>query len=440
MYTRFLKYVTDNNLFCKQDKLLLGVSGGADSVVLAHLINRFGTDFAIAHCNFQLRGGESERDEQFVKELAANYGVEFYNTRFDTRNYALENKISIEMAARKLRYSWFESIRQEGEFQFVLVAHHLDDMLETFLLNISRGTGIRGLSGIKPLNGKVTRPLLFASRKDIEAYAISNMLDFCFDSTNDDVHIKRNAVRHKLIPMFETISPSFRDNLARTICNLAETERVFFEQVNKVTSDLVTSVGGWMFIDKKKLLQYESAKLYLFEILRDFDFSPDTSAQVFDAVDGMAGNQFFSPSHRLVVDRESLIITPVELPVTDIFYIEEEQKDVFDPFEMKITVEPRLPGFKIPGEKHIAVFDFDLIQFPLLIRKWQPGEYFCPLGMSGLKKISDFFIDEKMSIPEKENTWIISSGNQVVWVVGKRIDDRFKILPTTKFVLKMELV
>jgi tRNA(Ile)-lysidine synthase len=440
MYSRFLKYISDENLFSHHERLLLGVSGGVDSVVLAHLINRHNNEFAIAHCNFNLRGDESNDDELFVKELAESHGVKCYVESFSTLDYATEKGISIEMAARELRYRWFEKIRKENGFDKIVVAHHLDDLLETFILNLSRGTGIRGLSGIKPVAGFVVRPLLFATRIEIEAYAQENELDFRFDSSNDDIHIRRNKVRHQILPLLEEMNPSFRANLHRTIQNLSLTEKVYLDRIGEVKRQLVKTENTWTVIDKMRLLELQPVTVYLFEMLRDYGFNADTVGQIAEALVSTSGSQFFSSAYRLVNDREKLIITPIETINKELYYIERDQELVCDPFEMKITIETRLPGYKIPRESHIAVFDLDKINFPLVIRRWQQGEYFRPLGMTDFKKVSDFFIDEKLSIPEKENTWVIASDNKIIWIVGKRIDDRYKITSQTSQVLRMELI
>jgi tRNA(Ile)-lysidine synthase len=439
MYNRFLKFVATEKLFGKHEKLLLGVSGGVDSVTLLHLINRFGNELAIAHCNFNLRGEESDEDEQFVRKLAEENGIKCFVSSFATSDYALEKGISIEMAARKLRYDWFEKIRKQGQYDLIVVGHHLDDVLETFILNLSRGTGIRGLSGIKPKTGYVVRPMLFANRNEIETYADANELAYRFDSSNDDVHIKRNKVRHQILPLLEELNPSFRNNLQRTIQNLNQTEAVFLNKIEEVRAQIMEEEGSWTTIDKGKLNLLSPVSIYLFELLRPFQFNAVTVENIIELLYGNPGNQFFSATHRLVIDREKLIITPIETPNQELYYIEKDQEKVFDPIELSVSIESHLPGYKIPDSNEIAVFDLEKVNFPLVIRKWQIGEYFCPLGMKGLKKLSDFFIDEKFSIPEKENAWVISSDNKIMWIVGKRIDDRFKVTRSTRLILKMKI-
>lgn len=440
MLNDFKEFIEKEELFNENHKLLLAVSGGLDSVVLANLVDQLDNSFGIAHCNFKLRGEDSEADEHFVANLADLYRVPFYVTSFNTREYASEKGISIEMAARDLRYDWFEKIRAENEYDYILVAHHLDDVLETFILNLSRGTGIRGLSGIKPMVGKVVRPLLFAQRKELLTYARTYGVRFNYDISNSDQNIRRNKVRHSILPLLEEINPSFRKNLHRTISYLNETKNVFYEQVESVRNKIVIQNGDWVEVSIEALRNLNPISTYLFEILRPFNFKGEVVNDIINALDSPSGTQFFSVSHRLVIDREKLIVTAIEEPVNDVFYIEKDQEIVSEPIDMRISVQRYSEDYKIPNSSNVAVFDFDELSFPLIIRKWKKGEYFKPLGLDGFKKLSDFFIDQKYSIPEKENAWLMASGNKIAWVIGKRIDDRFKLTPDTKLVLRIELL
>lgn len=440
MYDRFLKYIKDENLFSRTDKLLIGVSGGVDSVVLATLADRLGNEFALAHCNFNLRGEESDGDEQSVRNLAEQLGVKFFNTSFATRDIAEERGVSIEMAARDLRYNWFEEIRFKNGFQWIVVGHHLDDVLETFILNLSRGTGIRGLSGIKPKAGKIVRPLLFALRSEIETFASENDLEFRYDSSNGDIGIKRNLVRHRIMPLLEELNPRFKQNFERTIGYLNETEKVFLQKIDDVRKLVVKEEDDLVKISKTELLKLEPLSIYLFELLRAYRFSSDVVDEICFSIDGISGTQFFSDSHRLIIDRDELIVTCINPVSSELFYIETDTNDIEIPLRLKISTEEVSGKYIFPKDETIAVLDFDKLSFPLVLRKWQQGEYFRPLGMQGFKKLSDFFIDEKYSIPEKENAWILASDNKVVWIVGKRIDDRFKITSATKQLLKLEII
>ncbi|MBN2806307.1 MAG: tRNA lysidine(34) synthetase TilS [Prolixibacteraceae bacterium] len=440
MYDQFLQYIRDEALFTRQHKLLLAVSGGIDSVVLTSLIDRLGNDYALAHCNFKLRGEDADTDEMFVQNLAEKLGVSCYRKSFQTNDYAREKGISMEMAARELRYTWFESVREEQAFDFIVVGHHFDDVMETFLLNLSRGTGIRGLTGIRPKNGLVVRPLLFATRNDIEAYASEHQLEYRHDGSNDDTSIRRNLVRHQLLPLFRQLNPAFTGKLEQSIRFLDETKQVYFQKIEEVRATIVRNEGPRWYIDIKALQELKPLSVYLYELLRPFHFNADVVELINRALNGTPGSMFFSPDYRLVIDREELIVTPLELQGAGLFYIEGSDQFVTEPLPLKLTSLPLESSFVIPKSPDIAVLDADTIQFPLIVRKWKQGEYFRPLGMKGFKKLSDFFIDEHYSIPDKEEAWILASGDQVVWIIGKRIDDRFKITPSTQKVLRIEWI
>jgi tRNA(Ile)-lysidine synthase len=313
-------------------------------------------------------------------------------------------------------------------------------VLETFMLNLSRGTGIRGLSGIKAKAGKIVRPLLFASRNEIEAYAKENEFDFRHDSSNDDTNIKRNKVRHEILPLLEELNPAFKKNLQHTIHTLKETEAVFLDTIESVKKSIVKKEEGWVKISKDEIQNLNPISTYLFELLREYRFKSDVVNEIIKSINTTSGTQFFSETHRLVVDRTDLIITSIKRVKPELFYIEKGVTFVEAPLRMKITFERYAPDFVIPNSIRVAVFDYDKIRFPLVLRKWHKGEYFKPLGMDGFKKLSDFFVDEKYSIPEKENAWILASDNKVVWIVGKRIDDRFKLSDQTKLVLRIEII
>ena len=440
MYDRFLKFIHNEKLYEKSDKLLLGVSGGIDSVVLANLIEKQGNEFALAHCNFNLRGDESDDDEKFVLSLAERFGVKCFLSSFPTKEYASENGVSIEMAARELRYNWFEKIRVENNFDWILVGHHLDDVLETFILNLSRGTGIRGLSGIKAKAGKVVRPLLDFSRADIENFAKELEQDYRHDASNDDINIKRNKVRHQILPLLEELNPAFRKNLHKTIAYLGSTEQVYLSKIEELRKQIIVEENSRLKISITELQKLNPQLAYMYELLRPYRFNAEVIKEIRRALDTNSGNQFYSVSHRLVVDRDDLIITPLETKGQTIFYIEKDVNFIYEPEHLKISVERYHVDFKIPSSSNVAVLDYDKLRFPLVLRKWKTGEYFRPLGMEGLKKLSDFFIDEKYSIPEKEDAWILASEDKVVWIVGKRIDDRYKLTSETKLILRIERI
>ena len=462
MLNQFLENIREKKLFDTGQKILLAISGGIDSMVMLHLFEKSGFDYGIVHCNFQLRGAESDRDEEFVKTQVLIHGVPAFFKRFDTEEYSQINGISIEMAARELRYEYFEKIRAEHGYDFIATAHHSDDLIETFFLNLTRKTGIKGLTGIKDKSGKIIRPMLFASRADIEKFASEQYLEFREDSTNSEVVYQRNFLRHKILPLFAALNPSFKKNLLASIENLKDAETVYngyFEtEKQKVVENatdspfdfaqgdgqtersrsLISFSSPSHSINIKKLLNSSQPRLLLLEILSSFDFNPSVVDEVFQSLNTESGKQFFSKTHRLIKDREKLFVTKLAENQNRIFYIETDDVELFEPFD--ITIE-KLSGkdFKIRKEQNIACLDLEKLEFPLLIRKWQQGDYFQPFGMTGFKKLSDFFIDEKIPVHQKENTWLLCSGEKIVWVMGMRIDNRFRIDKSTRSVLQIEI-
>ena len=437
---QFIRYINENHLFTEADTVLVGVSGGIDSVVLLDLLDKSGFSVAIAHCNFRLRGMESDDDERLVIELTRKYDVALFKKSFDTTGYALENKVSIEMAARELRYQWFETIRASHHFDCIAVAHHRDDQLETFFLNLARGTGLTGLTGMRPKNGKVVRPLLFASRQEIEHYRLENHLDFREDSSNQSLDYQRNKIRHTLLPVMETLNPSFRDGMIRTMSYLEDVSKICDHAIQEAWERVSVRKGNEFFISITELKLLDPLPTYLFEFLKLFGFNSIVVNDIISSLEGLSGKQFLSPTHRLVRDRESLILMPLVSENRKQFYLEAETNELITPVHLKISVLEKNDQFKMTDSHFIACIDRDCVQFPLLIRKWHPGDFFRPLGMKGFKKVSDFFIDSKLSLPEKENVWILANGEQVVWIIGHRLDDRYKITPATKHILKLEMV
>ena len=438
MLARFLEYVEEKQLFEPQQKVLLAVSGGIDSMVLLHLFEKSEFHYGVVHCNFQLRGEESDEDEEFVKNQVLMHGVPFFNTRFETEDFAKVNGISIEMAARELRYNYFEKVRVENNYDFRATAHHQDDLLETFFLNLSRKTGIRGLTGIKEKSGQLIRPLLFANRKEIENFAQANYIGFREDHTNSEVVYQRNFIRHRILPVFAELNPAFKNNLSETINNLRDVEDVFSFFIQKEIKNVISVDGDEVSVSIEKLRQFAFPKVLLFEMLNPYNFNTNVIQQVFKSLENLPGKQFFSKTHRLVKDRKQLFITALPESKNQIFYVESDDIELFAPFDL-IVGKVGGDDFQIVKSSKVACLDMDKLEFPLLIRKWQQGDYFQPLGMTGFKKISDFLIDEKIPVHQKENTWLLCSGQKVVWVMGHRIDNRFKITEETRQVLKIEL-
>lgn len=438
MINRFTHFIEDNNLFKPADRVLLAVSGGIDSMVMWELFDVARYDYAVSHCNFQLRGADSDADEELVFRIAGQRGIKLFVKKFDTREYALLMGISVEMAARELRYKWFEEIRVEEKFRYLATAHHLDDLIETFFINLVRKTGIKGLTGFRPKSGHLIRPMLFTNRKEIEDYAAQKDIEFRTDKTNNELIYQRNFIRHQIIPGLEKLNPAFRNNLAGTMLNLREVEDFYQTEVNRQIKRITTHEGPYYEITVSDLMKLPHPRQVLFEWMSQFGFNPPTIEQVFINPEGDPGRQFYSKTHRLVIDRNKLVVTEATTDINQVFYIEKNDLEIFNPIHLTLY-QADIDHIKIDPDPRFAFIDSDKIQFPLVVRKWNAGEYFQPLGMEGFKKISDFFIDQKLSIPEKENTWIIYSGNKVVWITGQRIDNRFKITNGTKKVLCIRL-
>lgn len=440
MLSSFLKYIEKENLFSTENKILLAVSGGIDSVVMCELFHLAGLKFGIAHCNFQLRDSESDQDEEFVEELSAHYNVSFHNTAFDTHSFAKKNKYSIQVAARELRYTWFEEIRQEYNYNCIATAHHLNDSIETFLFNFSRGTGIAGLHGILPKQRTVVRPLLFATKQEIEAFAKKQKLNFREDSSNASDKYTRNKIRHSIVPLFKKLNPDFEKAAAGTIQRLIDTECIYEHAIASQRAAIVKTTNNITSISIRSLNKLNPLQTYLYEFLKPFNFNSATVDEIQEALTGEAGKQFFSATHRLIKDRDTLIIQELDAKAltSTIYKLKKNQKElVTETFKLQFK---KLKKYKISSANSSATIDFKKLEFPLEIRKWQKGDSFYPLGMKGKKKLSDFLIDKKLSLFEKENTWLLVSGNKIVWVIGLRMDERFKVTETTTEVFQIEFL
>jgi len=438
MQEQFLNNIKEKELFERKQKVLLAVSGGIDSMVLFHLFKDVSFDFGVVHCNFKLRGNESDGDELFVREQVQMHGIPAFFESFETKEYARLKGISIEMAARELRYEYFEQIRVGKGYDFIATAHHQDDLIETFFLNLSRKTGIKGLTGIKEKAGKIIRPLLFASRNEIEKYARKNYIEFREDSTNNQVVYQRNFLRHKILPLFSELNPAFKKNLLASIENMKAAEQVYSGFLTTEKAGVVSKKGEDVLIDIGELQNSSFPKTLLLEILSEYNFNATVVNEVFQSLQNESGKKFFSKTHRLVKDREQLYVSEIKGSDESMFYIEEDDMELFAPFDMTIE-KLDAKDFTIIRDTNCACIDLNEIEFPLLIQKWKQGDYFQPLGMTGFKKVSDFFIDQKIPIHEKENTWLLCSGKKIVWIVGQRLDNRFKVTPQSKQVLKITI-
>ncbi len=424
----------------REQPILVALSGGADSMVLVDILLKLGYSFHAAHCNFHLRKEESDQDERFVFDFCLENNVPLHVTHFDTYSEADREGVSIEMAARDLRYKWFRHIMQEHNFSWLVTGHHGDDMIETFFLNLSRGTGLRGLKGMSCCNGDVVRPLLPFSREEIESYCKKNNISFRTDSSNTDTAFFRNNVRHNIIPVMNELNPSFFDTMMQNFHNLDEVWQIFEKEVDSVREQMVAEEGNMMLIPVKLIRGHPQRKAILFELLRPYNFNPVVVSEIIESLEGIPGKQFFSKTHRLVRDRYNLVLVPLSENGRNEFYLQNGVSQLESPFDMTVRVFDRDENFSISRKPNQIHLDADLLEFPLKIRHWQSGDQFRPLGMEQFKKLSDYFIDEKFSLVEKEHTWLLLSGDHdIVWVIGHRIDDRFKVTPSTKRVIELSL-
>jgi tRNA(Ile)-lysidine synthase len=441
MLEEFTGFITDNRLFSKDSRILIALSGGIDSVVMTDLFHRAGYTFSLAHVNFQLRGEESDRDERFVRELAAHYQAEIFINHVDTSGYAKRHRISIQVAARDIRYQWFNELMLKHSYDYVATAHHLDDQVETFLINLVRGTGIAGLHGIPVKQDKIIRPLMFATRQEIENYAKEHHLDFVEDSSNKSDKYTRNRIRNKIIPQLEKINPAFRETLHETIRNISEAEAIYRKAIEDTRNSILEKRGNLITIPVDQFFGLEPLKTMAFELLTPYGFNKSNIDDILGLQDAITGKEVVSPTHRLVKDRELFIIVPRH---------DQVQKNEFDlnwgdlltglvqPVSLSFEIMNKVPAIlKISASQ--ALLDLDKLSFPLKIRKWKRGDRFVPLGMKTPKKLSDFFIDLKFSIIEKENQWLLCSGDDIVWVVGQRIDDRYKVTTNSLKILKIRV-
>jgi len=439
VFRKLVRFVEEENLFYRDEKILVAVSGGIDSVVLLHMLLKMEVNCAIAHCNFHLRGDESDGDFEFVKNLAKQYNLPFYSKDFDTKAYADNNKLSIEMAARELRYEWFNQILELENYQYIAIGHHADDVAETVLINLVRGTGIHGLTGIKPKLGKIIRPLLPFTRKELEEFAESESLNYREDSTNRETDFVRNKIRHQVIPVLEQINPAIRKTMSENVQRFKEVEQIYNDVIEENRLHLVFQRENQLLISIARLQELPSPSSHLFEILSPYGFHHRDVRMITKSLGSISGKRFFSSTHQVLRDRKYLILSELEENDSSEYLLEEKSGLIEFPMEMEASFIDRTPSFKFPSNPEIACLDACKLKFPLKLRKWQKGDSFRPIGMKGNKKISDFFIDQKFSLQDKENTWLLISGDRIAWVVGHRLDDRFKITATTTKIFKLEM-
>ena len=437
MLKSFESHIDAHLEFLKDTRLLIAISGGVDSVVLAHLCSELNLNFSLAHCNFNLRGEESNADEDFVLDLAEQLEVEVFIENFDTKAYADEHKRSIQMAARELRYDWFAELAEQLQFDYILTAHHADDNLETFLINFSRGTGLNGLTGIPMINDNIVRPLLPFSRETIEIYARKEAIKWQEDSSNSSRKYLRNKLRHEVVPILKEINPQLLDSFQSTIENLNDTADIVEESLNAVAKRAITNIDDNGITYKiSEFKKVNNPKAYLFEMFKDFGFTEWND--ILGLLDAQSGKHVLSNTHRLIKHRENLILTELKSviiePIT-LGAVEVQNGIVETPIGQLIfkTVETILKT-----SENIIYIDKDKLSFPLELRLWKQGDFFYPSGMTGKKKISKYLKDEKLSLVEKEKTWVLTSEDNILWVIGKRADNRFRVTDKTKDILKIK--
>ena len=422
---RITQYIEKEDLFSSDSKILVALSGGADSVALLCILHAAGYHCEAAHCNFHLRGEESNRDEQFVRQLCKRYGIRLHTIDFDTTRYAAEKRISIEMAARELRYNWFEEVRNKCQADVVAVAHHQDDSVETILLNLIRGTGITGLLGIRPRNGVIVRPLLCINREEIMLYLQNIGQDYVTDSTNLEDEYTRNKIRLNILPLMQTINPSVKNSLIETSNYLNDVATIYNKYTDEVKARITTAEG----IRIRELLKEPAPEALLFEILHPLGFNSAQIKDIANSLDGQPGKQFSSKEWRVIKDRELLLLEKAQ----------SENKEEL-PFQIIKEEKEYTPDFQIPREKGIACFDADKLNGEISYRKWQTGDTFVPFGMKGKKKVSDYLTDRKFSISQKERQWVLCCGERIAWLIGERTDNRFRIDETTQRIVIYKIV
>jgi tRNA(Ile)-lysidine synthase len=421
--------------WCKTtDKILLAVSGGLDSMVMLHLSSQLKQSFGVAHCNFQLRGAESERDEAFVKTMCSKLNVPSHSKRFETNNYAIEKGLSIQMAARELRYGWFEEFRQVEGFEYVATAHHLNDSIETILLNLTKGAGLEGLMGIRALNKKVIRPMLFATREEIEKYAAENRIAWREDLSNASDDYQRNFIRHQIVPRLKELNPSLEKTMQESMTKMKGSANLINAAVAEWKKKFLRHEGDKLLLDKKGISESSDSTMMLWEVLKPFGFNYDQCENIVKTLDRQSGKRFSSNSHELVIDRTEVIVLQQNIVMGAVLIERGESLVSLGKWQLEIESKKET---ELVADLSIALLDGAKLTYPLVWRKWRAGDSFQPLGMKGKKKVSDFLIDEKVSVIDKESVTVLESAGEIVWVVGMRLDERVKVIEGTMRVVEL---
>ena len=437
---RFQAYVRDNEFFTREDKILLTVSGGVDSMVLTTLCFNCGYNVGVAHCNFQLRGQESDEDETMVLETARKYGIVCYNKRFDTVGEMERTGESMEMAARRLRYAWFHDLCREYGYTVIAIAHHIDDSIETFFINLLRGTGLRGLTGISNQVGHVVRPLMFATRREITEFALQKHIPFREDSSNRSTKYLRNKIRLGLIPRIREINPRFTFIMRRNIDRLEDAQRFIDAAIDNIFRTVVTESSGVYTLHVDRIGEQSTREFVIYEILNThYGFRGDTVDALCRALDsGSSGKRFYSRNYTAVVDRGTVVVAPIDEGDPCEVTVEKGQHRAYcgnSALYFDVCDVDSLATYSAP--ENIALMDADKVEYPLTLRRWHDGDAFTPFGMDGRKKVSDYLIDCKVPLPEKQRQFVLISGGRIAWLVGRRIDDAFRITDSTERVLRI---
>lgn len=432
MLEHFEKHIQQKFSYLQNEAVLIALSGGIDSVVLTHLMQNTNSNCTLAHCNFNLRGEASDQDEDFVKLLGNKLGLEVIVKRFDTQKKASKEKLSIQMAARAMRYEWFSEIAAQRNIKYILTAHHKEDVLETFLINFTRGTGLEGLTGIPEKNGAVVRPLLPFSRDEIRTYAEENAISWREDQSNANTKYLRNKIRHAVVPVLKELNPNLLNSFDQTLQNLKESSLLANHQIASFKKQIFSyGVAGEIIICIEKIKDLEHPKAYLYALLQPYGFA--NSDETVSLLDAQSGKLLYSQTHRILKDRKRFILTPLEVPTTSNFLIHQTTNCIASPIHLQVETVPIASEFK----SSVAFIDKSKLKFPLTVRKWKNGDYFYPMGLRGKKKLSKFFKDEKYSLFEKEDSWVLCNGDEIVWLVGKRLDERYKITDKTTAIYKI---
>jgi len=438
MFNAFTRFVTKNKLVAPGDRVLLAVSGGVDSMVMSHLFFQMNINLGIIHCNFSLRANESDKDEKMVRDYADKHNIPFYSKQFNTKSYAKENGLSVQMAARELRYSWFEEIRVKKGYDTIAVAHNLNDNVETLLINLIRGTGISGLTGMKPAINRIIRPLLFASREDIIVYCKQNYIAYREDMSNAETKYTRNKIRHLIIPLLKEINPSVEYTLNDTAERFIGITEIVSGYIAGLKERISKQEGELNIFNFSLLKEHLHNSTILYELFKPYGITNARLNDLRKVIDGKTGGQIFTDTHRIIKNRKEVIVSAND-KVKDTSYKIADINDLRNvPGIVSAEYSDVASNFEIPSDHLIACIDSEKISFPLTIRKWKAGDQFCPLGMKQKKKLSDYFIDNRYSKITKENKYILESDGKIVWIVGDRIDNRFRITISTRKALIIE--